>query len=183
MLTGNKLRLLRKQKKITIKEVSQRTGMSTSFISQVERNVVNPSVASLKKICDVFDLPLSTFFDDDKFEEMTDDTVVHPEERKKIQLSDLNVEMALLTANLDRKMEMMMVTAAPGGKSGKTSHHHSGEECGLILQGEMEVMIEGKRYHLKKGDSFHFSCDKEHMWRNIGSEQLVYVCAITPPSF
>lgn len=59
MLTGNKLRLLRKQKKITLKEVSQRTGMSTSFISQVERNVVNPSVASLKKfvMCSIYPFP------------------------------------------------------------------------------------------------------------------------------
>ena len=61
-----KIREYRKQRKLTIKELAAMTGMSISYISQVERGEIDPSLFSLRKIASVFQLPLYMLLDDEE---------------------------------------------------------------------------------------------------------------------
>lgn len=183
MKIGNKIRLLRKRKGITLKEISERTGFSVSFISQLERDVVSPSIESLKKICDSLDVALATFFDEEKFEQITNDAVVRKNYRKTLSFGGSKAQMFLLSP-LNRKMELLLIVAQPGSQSGEEYHVHKGEECGLVLKGTMEVILEeGNAFILEEGDSFYFSSEQRHKWRNAGEDEAVSVWAITPPSF
>lgn len=167
-----------------MKEIAAITGLSSSYISQLERDLINPSVDSLKRICDAYDLPLATFFDEQKFGEMANgDIVVRSNQRKSLIADDSRVKMYLLSPNLTDKIEMIYIVAQIGGSSGELKHVHEGEECGFVINGTMELTIDNVNYTLNKGDSIAFSSSSKHSWKNIGQEELVSVWAITPPSF
>lgn len=184
MKIGNKLRLLRLSRGITIKDLSVSTGLSSSYISQLERDMLNPSIDSLKKICDSYDIPLSAFFDDSKFNELaTDGAIIQATQRKSLTTDDSRVEMYLLSPQENSNIELLMIIAQPGGGSGNLRHTHHGEECGVVLEGTMKLEVNGLTYHLQAGDSIHFLSEKGHRWSNEGEEVMVSIWAITPPSF
>jgi len=136
-----------------------------------------------ERICDVFNVQLSTFFDEDKFEEITCDTVVRKNNRRVIKIDGSRSVMALFNSDLNHELEMILITAEPGAESGDVPHRHDGEECGIVIKGKMEIILDDKSYILDEGDSFYFSSERAHRWRNTGDGEMVSVWVITPPSF
>lgn len=189
MQIGEKIRLLRKQQRITLKEISERTGFSISFISQVERNLSKPSVDSLKRICDFLGVPLAVFFDDERFQEIASDRVIRQEHRKRLNFEGSKAEMFLLSPSVtpemtNCKIELMMIIAQPGAQSGHRYHYHKGEECGVVVKGTLNIYLDdGTSYDLAEGDSMYFSSEQGHKWKNLGDVESISVWAITPPSF
>ena len=76
-MLGEKMRNIRKSKKKTLSDVSKLTDLSISYISQIERDAIEPSLSSLRKIAEVLDTPLYMFMDDNN----TDDLVIRKEDR------------------------------------------------------------------------------------------------------
>lgn len=189
MRVGEKIRLLRKRQRITLKEVSEHTGFSIGFISQVERDLSKPSVDSLKRICDYLGVPLAVFFDDDRFQELAGDRVIRRENRRRLNFEGSKAEMFLLSPSLtpemtDCRIELLMIIAQPGAQSGSAYHYHKGEECGVVIKGSLRVSLDdGTCYDLNEGDSMYFSSENGHKWVNQGEEESVSIWAITPPSF
>jgi len=183
MNIGAKIRLLRESKGLTIKEIAAKTGYSSSFISQIERDVANPSINSLKQISDSLGVPLASFFDEERFEEYANNIVVRKENRKKLSYTGSKAEMFLLSPDLSRKIELLLIVSQPGGKSGKEFYQHKGEECGMVISGSMQIELEDKNYTLHEGDSIYFPSETPHRWKNIGEIDCVSIWAITPPSF
>ena len=70
---------------------------------------------------------------------------------------------------------------APGGGSEPISH--AGEESGYVLEGEIELVIDGKKMRAKSGDSFHFRSELPHAYRNVGRKPACVLWINTPPTF
>lgn len=184
MEIGEKLRLLRKKRGYTLQQVAMETGYSASLISQVERDLVTPSIATLKKISQALEMPLFALFDEEKFQEFAkEDIIVRKDQRKRIQTDAQKAVFSLLVPNTKRKLEVIMIESEPGGKSGDDYHMHSGEECEYILQGTMEVEWDGDIYTIHEGETIYIDSSKPHRWRNPGPDKLVVLCALTPPEF
>lgn len=184
MEIGEKLRILRKKRGNTLQDIASKTGYSASLISQVERGLVAPSIATLKKISLALDTPVFALFDEEKFAEITrDDVVVRADARKCIPTDAQKAMFSLLVPDIKRKLDVIMIEGEPGAKSDDDYHSHDGEECEFIIQGIMEVDLNGQIYTLHAGDSIYFDCSKPHRWRNPGPEKMIVLCALTPPEF
>jgi len=181
---GLKIRELRKHRGITLKEFSQKVGVTASLISQVERGVAAPSISSLKKISDALGISIALFFNDTAGKELPNDfsPIVRKQERKILKPSP-GVTYHLLSKNLQGKLEFLLAFYEVGASTGPKPYSHRGEECALVLKGKLEVQIGSSTYTLSKDDSITFSCEIPHRVRNVGKGQAVSIWCITPPSF
>lgn len=180
---GQKIRELRKSKKFCITDLSQESGLSTGLISQIERNMVVPSIKVMWKIANVLEVNIGYFFDEDD-ENIEEKIVVRRNDRKSINTNDSTKSYELLMPNLNNKnIEFLLITLNEETKINKDLVSHKGEECGYIIEGKMKIILENKEYILEKGDSFYFDSKIPHVYENYGDEKCVLVCAMTPPSF
>lgn len=180
---GKKIRELRKNKKFSIIDLSQESGLSTGLISQIERNMVVPSIKVMWKIANVLEVNIGYFFDEDD-ENIEEKIVVRKNHRKSINTNDSTKSYELLMPNLNNKsIEFILITLNKETKINKELVSHKGEECGYIIEGKMKIILENKEYILEEGDSFYFDSKIPHVYENYGDETCVLVCAMTPPSF
>ncbi len=205
---GERIRDIRKARKMTITQLASATGLTASMISQVERSLISPSIETLKKIGNALEIPLSILFEDsDKFtpapsvpliNQMTglelflnqlsplnlnnSSPVVHPDQRKFLSPGK-GIRFYLLTPNLTGPIEFIYNEYDPGSTTGPDLYTHPGCECGLILSGELEIQIRDQVYLLKAGDSITFNSTDPHSKRNVGEVMCTCVWANVPPWF
>jgi mannose-6-phosphate isomerase-like protein (cupin superfamily) len=93
------------------------------------------------------------------------------------------IEYRLVAASRrDRKMSILSETYAPDTDTGEDLLTHSGEEGGVVIEGELEVTVAGQTWVLGPGDAYYFDSRLPHRFRNIGKVAARIVSANTPPS-
>jgi transcriptional regulator with XRE-family HTH domain len=176
-----KLRALRRSKRMTLKEVADQAGCTSAYISQLEKGRANPSIATLKKIASVFNVRIVDFFLEEEGDQ--DDVVVRKDQRMAMGFNRGSAMIeSLVKHNESRRMQPLYNVIKPGGSS-NGEYSHEGEEFGLVLSGELELIVADQVYHLKEGDSFYFPSIKSHGFYNRGDEEAVVIWVNSPPSF
>lgn len=174
---GNKLKTLREGAKLSLRDLGEKTGLSASFLSQLELGQVSPSIASLENIANVLNMNITYFFDD---QTKPDSIVMRKDERKKIFSQKSKALIQPLAHEISKKkIEPFMLTLDVGGESGKhpySSHH--GEEFGIVIKGEIKFILEDKEYLLEDGDNVYFNSKKPHKWKNIGRKKAIIILVI-----
>ena len=178
---------------MSLQEVSKKSNVSTSLLSQVERGKSVPTITTLEKICKkAFNLSVAEFLSDNESpssdgskgrEESRSEQVfvVARDNRKKLILPRGQIHYELLSPDLQKKIEFIYVFVPVGAKT--DSFMHNGEECGVILEGTLKGVIGENEITLREGDSIYFDSSIPHRWEN-GCEKVVKaIWAITPPSF
>ena len=153
---------------MTLGDLASRIKVSASLLSQLERGGVNPSISLLKSISDCLAIPLASLLE---IEENTTDAplyLIRPGERK-VLTTEGGVRFGLLTRFLNLNCEFTYDEFPPGSSTGREKYTHQGVECGLVLEGEIEVELEDGVYHLKAGDSITFKSDLPHRITNQSS--------------
>jgi transcriptional regulator with XRE-family HTH domain len=177
---GSKIRELREKKSLTAKRLSEMVGCTASLISQVERGKADPSISTLKRIAHALGVNIVDFF---SFRSKVDDVITRPHQRVKMQLPRWDARIqSLVRAIGQKKMQAFYTVIKPGG--GSHGHYsHDGEEFGIVLKGEMELVLGDKVYVVGENDSFYFSSKIPHDWNNRKDTDVVIVWVITPPTF
>lgn len=174
-----KIKNLRLENEMTLKDLSERTGLSVSFLSQIERGSSSLAITSLKKIADAFNIHITYFFEEIE----NHNYALHKEEQKPFKLEGSDIVHARLAGKFpDRKMEPMMVTIPPN-KLYTEKYSHPGEEFYYVVKGVVVFKVDEKEYILNSGDSIHFPSEKEHEWKNPTNEEVVLVSVLTPVIF
>jgi DNA-binding transcriptional MerR regulator/quercetin dioxygenase-like cupin family protein len=174
---GSRLSRLRHEQELTLVAVAQKTGISPSFLSALERGQANASVATLQKLAQLYRTNVLSFFG----EEEKVRRLVRPRDRKVLKPQP-GVQMELLAFG-QAVMEPHLFRIAPGASSGG-SYHHEGEEFIYVLQGSLEIWLdEVERYVLEAGDSLYFGSTQAHRWRGLGDKETVLLWINTPPTF
>ena len=174
--SGGRLRQARLQRKLALADVGKAVGVSVGFLSALERGQMSASVGTLRKLAAFFDLNVLDFFASDD----PPQAVVRPNERKVLEAGP-GVRMDLLAWG-DTVMEPHLFHVAPGKGSG-SPYAHPGEEFLFVLQGELEISLEGERHRLRSGDSLYFDSSTPHTWRNPGKKETRILWINTPPTF
>lgn len=178
---GEKLRQVRERKKLTMKTVAAKAGVSESLISQIERNKVSPAIDTLLNLAEVLEIDLEYLFSE--FKRNRKVNLVKAADRSKIVLQDVMYEQ--LSKTVDGKdehgIEAYYMQIEVGGASGSQEYGHQGKELGVIIDGEGEFKIGSDTYHLQPGDSISFASDVPHKFTNIGDKPLRAFWVITPP--
>ncbi|WP_406676808.1 cupin domain-containing protein [Neomoorella carbonis] len=178
-MLGEKIRNLRRERGMSLKDVAEKTGLTSSFLSQVERDLADPSITSLRKIAEALDIPIFYFL----LNHEDHSPVVRKDQRKVLRFPRSHLTYELLSPDLNRKMEVMMGRLEPGAASCDEPLAHPGEECIVVLEGIMEIDIGGEVYRLEAGDSIYYYASIPHKLWSAGNKDLVFISAITPPQF
>jgi transcriptional regulator with XRE-family HTH domain len=164
---GQKIRDLRNEKGLTLGDLAEKIKVSPSLISQLERGGVNPSISLLKLIADAFQTSLSSLLGD---EEAKREEVVYmlKERERKTLTAEGGVKFVLLSGNYDLGCEFVYNEWPAGASTGKEKYVHEGVESGILLEGELEVELEDRTYHMKAGDSITLRSHIPHRLNNRG---------------
>lgn len=180
---GKKLQMYRTLRCMSIRELANATGITASMLSQIEHQQVNPSINSLNNIAKALGVPLYCFFQEDVLKE----PIVRQGERKTIGRPDSKDEVyyELLTPDVNGTIEFCMMVIPPHTNSFESVHSHVGEEVAYFMgEGEtLDIIIEGKVLHLRRGDSIRIAPFANHVWQNPADQTARVIFAITPPSF
>jgi transcriptional regulator with XRE-family HTH domain len=175
---GIKIKEVRKSKKLSIASLSKLSGVSEGMISQIERNTVVPSVIVLAKIAKALDQSVSYFFGE---ESLKDNIVLCKKgEHKKIERSNKRGYFELLTPKGKRQIELIKVVIYPGIDGNNDPAVHSGEECGIVIQGKLTVLVNQNKYYLEEGDSIQFDSNLPHCYINEGEIESISIWAEQP---
>lgn len=179
-MLGKRLKGARTAKGYSLEELARRTGFSKSFLSQIENGKNSPSIASLKKITEALDVSIGQLFEGDRGEQVY---FLKKSERTPFEVVKDKVIFEFGASKVpNRRMEAIFFTLLPGGES-EGEYSHDGEEFGTVLEGTLQLELDGKEYVMQAGDSIYFSSSIPHRWRNRGSSAMRAIWVITPPSF
>lgn len=179
---GARIREYRKERNLSMQVLADQVGITSSMLSQIERDLANPSINTLKLISNALGVPLFQFFTGSGFE---DDVIVRREYRKKFQThrEKSTYEYELLVPNTSGSIEFMLQRFKPHSDSGSAVQFHAGEEVSYVLNGKLMLTLDQVQYTLEAGDSVRILPMTPHIWENQSDEDAILIFAITPPSF
>ena len=180
MNIGEKLRKLRLRRELTQEEMADRCELSKGFISQVERDLASPSIATLTDMLECLGSNLKEFFSetgDEKTVFSQGDMFVKEDEET------LRGSITWLVPSAQKnEMEPILVELGEGGKTEEIPPHE-GEEFGYVLSGSVTLHIDGKAHKVKTGESFCLHPSAGHFIENTGKRKAQLIWVSTPPKF
>jgi transcriptional regulator with XRE-family HTH domain len=177
---GQKIRELRKSKGFSLKQVAEGAGVSTSLVSQVENNRVDPSLSTLRKIALTMGVPVFALIAESSPDEAS---LVPKAKRRRVNFPGGGLEYEIIHSELTKKMGIMIGTLQPGGMTSEEPLAHDGEECLVILKGALRVEFQQSQRELKEGDSLYFDSSAPHRLVNPHKKICQFYLIITPPKF
>ena len=158
---GQQIKLYRKKKGYTLEGLSERCGLSTSYLSLLERGKNNPTILTIQEICAALDISISDLFNDIEKNRF----IIRKDERELIFSEKDTVKYYSLS---DRAWPVQLITIEVSDSIEHTSHKHDFSEIGLVLEGKMKITIDGETTEISKGDSLYIMKGSEHSFYNIG---------------
>lgn len=168
---GQNLRELRQDMNLTLDNASELTGVSKAMLGQIERGESSPTISTLWKISTGLKINFTTLINLNK----SDFKIVKKSEVNFI--SEENGDMKLYPIfpyDAKSRMELFIIDLEIGCDYSSTTHKNVLEEYIVIIDGEVEVSIDGTVYSLEKDDSIKFDGSLEHSYKNVGNKKAVF---------
>ena len=176
---GKQLRAVRTAFGLSQRELAKRAGVTNGMVSLIEQARVSPSIGSLQKILSAFPMTMAEFFTRDM--EGNDTVVFRAGELPNVGAKDIQYRL-VAASRPDRKMSILAETYDPGTDTGEDLLTHSGEEGGVVVEGQLELTVAGKTWLLEPGDAYYFDSRLPHRFRNKADIAARVVSANTPPT-
>lgn len=177
MEIGEKIKQLRIRNQLTLEELANRSELTKGFLSQVERNLTSPSIATLEDILEALGTTLGQFFADEKEEQ-----IVFTANDFFENFQD-EYDIFYVVPNAQKNdMEPILLCLKAGGTS-QIMQPSEAQEFGYVLQGKVKLYYGDKVLIVKKGQTFYFKSDKEHYLKNEWDSEAKVLWVSTPPSF
>jgi len=168
---GKKIIEYRRAKDLTIRDFAQLTGLSSSLLSQLEREMGNPSLSALKSISAALEIPLSILFT----EEIDNESLIlRKEDRKKIYDPDeKHILYDILTPSpLKSNVELLLLNLKSNSETYGGFSQHEGEEIAYVLEGEAYIEFQNEEFLLFEGDTVRILPNRKHKFRNITNNDI-----------
>jgi transcriptional regulator with XRE-family HTH domain len=176
---GDLVRTFRNERRLSLRTLAARAGFSPSFISQVEHGQASPSIASLERIARALGVGLGDFFPRSPDAAAS---VVRARERAELTSSWSRARIeALGPTGVGHGLEPMMLTLAPGGRSGPHPHVHGGAGFAIVFDGEVLLTLGDTVHRLARGDAASFAATTAHHWENVGRDPARIVVVTSRP--
>jgi len=185
---GARLWAMRSAAALSQRQLAERAGVPHAQISNVEKNKVSPSVATLRKIlnglgvsmADFFEperqFPPGPFFTSDELVDLTSKVAVNA-------IGDHTGRMTFRQIGNAREhnLQILHEVYEPEADTGETLLQHGSSEGGYVIEGELEVTVGGVVRVLKAGEAYLFDSRIPHRFRNVSSGRTVVISACSPP--
>jgi transcriptional regulator with XRE-family HTH domain len=158
---GKRLKEVRKEREMTLKEVAQESGMSPTHISEIERGKTSPTVGALRKIAAALGKDTAYFVEDKPLPKVS---VVKKEDRETILIEgegDAFVTAKALTSGIPAgRIKLVLIDEPEGGSL--PGHSHEGEEALVVVSGKAKVTVDDDEFEVGPGDCLHYAARREH---------------------
>ncbi len=179
---GEKIKRFREDNALTLKDMAERTGLSTAVLSQIENHLISPPLGTLIRLTQALDLRPGHFFDQHPDRPFT---IVRKEERRPVSrfASKRGIQYGYCYESLghdmkDRHMEPFLVTLEPATLASPKPASHDGEEFLFVLEGEMEVTLGEHSDILQPGDAIYYDSSIPHLVQCKGNEKALILAVI-----
>lgn len=181
---GAKLKMVRKAHRLSMRDLAARVGCSESLISKIENDRLTPSLPTLHRLAAELGTTIGRLFADSN---PTSDLVTRNGHRATLNLDAIGriagtgIRLEAVAVNGDLLYSSIHVIDAGGSSGGFIEH--IGEELGYVLEGQVEITVDGKPHMLFQGDSIFFPSNLPHGYRNPGDQVAKILWINTPPTF
>jgi len=181
---GKKLRDHRSAKNLSLSEVAKLAEVSVGHLSQIERGLAAPSVRTFCVLSKILGIGPGGLLDDSTgHDHPFDPFITRAATRQTIMFNRAGVVKRLASPRAPGSLQMLLVEIEPDAGSGEAGYSHAGEECGIVIEGLLDLWIDGERRTLGTGDSFRFPSTKVHRFHNPGSAMARVVWVTSPPLY
>jgi len=178
---GKRLKNVRLEKGFTLKEVETLSGVSMTHTSQIERGMTSPTVGALEKLARALDRTASYFMEEELRDEIS---YVRRDERGVSLHESSGIRLERLTAGIPGGIFHFYLLRATPVVSEPEHRKHDGEEAVTVLKGCLDVVVGGRRFRLKSGESLQFKSSKPHaLFSSTRSGAEAIWVGTTPPQF
>ncbi len=174
---GIKIKQLRTRKGLTLEELASRCELTKGFLSQLERNLTSPSIATLNDILEALGTTLSEFF-----REAKDEKIVFKEDDFFVDEREGYTVNWIVPNSQKNEMEPVLIELEAGQKTFELNPN-DGEEFGFVLEGRVTLVNGDKEYFVKKGETFYLNGRDFHYLRNDRKTAAKVLWVSTPPLF
>ena len=159
-MIGGKIKLIRKSYNITLKELSNRTGLSVSFLSNIERSTASPTLEHLQLLCNALEVDMP---------------VTRADERKSVYTDSYRTKYASL-CDQNQKIKATVLTIESDYFGEEISYGHCEDELDIIVEGSMVMTVREQEYVLNEGDTIYIKANSPHRFRKISQGRCILYC-------
>ncbi|MGH3423176.1 MAG: helix-turn-helix domain-containing protein [Nocardioidaceae bacterium] len=180
---GARLRHARLAQRRTLAEVAGASGLTKGFVSKLENDQANASVASLMRLCETLEVPVGSLFDP------AAGSVVRASDYRSIEFGGERMHEFVLTPRTERRLQALVSEIEPGGGSGADPYTLPTDvEFAFVLDGCLEISLAGPTdtreatVVLGRGDAFTFPAESRHRFRAIADDRPTRVLWVFSPA-
>ncbi len=174
---GAQLRAARLGARKTMAEVAEQSGLTKGFLSKLERDLTNVSVASLIRLCEALDISVGSLF------QASIGEVVRHGARPPVNFGGRGVKEYLLTPSGEKRVQALLSDIEPGGGSGDEPYSLPADvEFVFVLDGQLQITIAGEQITLEQGDAFTFPASTPHTFGVATSADRAQVLWVFSPA-
>ncbi|MCQ1531518.1 helix-turn-helix domain-containing protein [Lutispora saccharofermentans] len=182
-MLGENIRNIRKSNNMTISELAELTGLSVGYISQLERNLIEPSLSSLRKVAKALEVPTYIFMEDD----CNADVLTKMNNRLIMSFPKSPVIYELIsplpTNTFNPSMLGMFFEVKPHKADTEDFITHTSEELIIILEGEADIILGSETFNLSPGDSLYIQKSVPHKIINSKNVPIKGLSVVSPPMY
>lgn len=184
-MIGEKIRSIRKSRNLTIVQLANQINVTSGYVSQIERDLISPSLSVLKRMAEALEVPLSALFLEDESQNVI---TIQKNERTRVKLGNVNAELEFITPvlnindkiNITNGVEAFLFKLKPKSWFSNNTLVHELKECIYVMSGEIECHVGNNIYTVCKGDSIYVPENSEHMIYNNCEDESEALCIISP---
>lgn len=181
MSLGERIKQLRQNNSLSVRQLAQQVGVTASFIYQLEQDKVSPSFSTLKSIAAALNTNISLLVEDELPEEWV---LIRKNNRRRIATDSDNIKLDILTflGTRHKKMQPLVFELEVGEKQVSLPQiHGTHEDFIYIIQGQVEVATDKGSYVVEEGDAAYFMFDNPVAVQNVGIKKAIGLWVVSPP--
>jgi len=183
MKIGKKLNLLRKDRGMTLRQLSKESGVAIATLSRMEHNIMTGTLESHMNICKSLGVSLADFYRELESNSKTISYIKGKEKHESFVYQKKSSAEILTTKVMTKKMMPLLIRIKKGGQTHKEENSPGTEKFIYILEGNLSAEIGKENHTLSKGDTLYFDASLPHVLKNIGKSEAVALCVLTPPAY
>ena len=176
-MIGEQLRRLRTRRGLSLRALAAEAGVSATLLSQIERGVTEPSLATLRRLAGVFGASLATLFEDPSAPALW---ISRPGERSMLHGPRGQIGYERLTPG-NGQLEVLRGVLRPGEATSDQPWSHASLECAFVVAGTLTAEVDGVRHAVARGEAITFDSRQPHRYLNDSTEPVEFILSVHPP--
>jgi transcriptional regulator with XRE-family HTH domain len=177
---GLQIRKKREQMGITLTKAAKEMNISPSLLSQVERGIVSPSISTLRTIADYLGTYIGVLLGERISKENA--VIIRKGNENRSIIWGKGIKLHILSPS-NSNLEFMYDEYEVNSSTGDKLYRHEGEECAFVLEGKLEINLNGKKFILNEGDFIWFLSTIPHQIINLSDKKSIAIWVDSPPRF